>query len=166
MLRMIGFSLVLFSVVSTSTSPSLSLAAEMPIEDAWKALPKYEYGKDMAALLTIDREVIRAMAAPASRSACATRLAALLEAASTTRAAKQYICLQLRQVGSRAEVPLLTRLLADPRASQMARYALESIPGEESIAALRDAMNTLHGDSLIGVINSVAARKDVQSVAS
>jgi HEAT repeat protein len=165
MLRIIGFSLVLFSVVSTSTFPSLSLAAEMPIEDAWKALPKYEYGKDMAALLTIDREVIRAMAAPASRSACAARLAALLEAASTTRAAKQYICLQLRQVGSRAEVPLLTRLLADPRVSQMARYALESIPGEESIAALRDAMNTLHGDSLIGVINSVAARKDVRSVA-
>ena len=33
-------------------------AAAMPAEDAWKALANYEYGKDMAALLTIDREVI------------------------------------------------------------------------------------------------------------
>ena len=47
----------------------------------------------------------------------------------------------------------------------MARYALESIPGEQSVAALRDAMDTLQGDSLIGAINSVAVRKDVRSVA-
>ena len=140
-------------------------AAAMPAEDAWKALANYEYGKDMAALLTIDREVIRAMATPAGRSACAARLAAVLEAAGTTPAAKQYICCQLRQVGTAAEVPALARLLANPRTSQMARYALESIPGEESVAALRNALDTLHGDSLIGAINSVAARKDVRSVA-
>ena len=165
MLRMIGFSLTLFIVVSTSTFLSISGAAEMPIEDAWKALPKYEYGQDMAALLAIDREVIRAMAVPASRLACATRLAALLEAANTTLAAKQYICLQLRQVGSAAEVPLLTRLLANPTTSQMARYALESIPGEESIAALRNALGALQGDLLVGVINSVAVKKDARAVA-
>jgi hypothetical protein len=140
-------------------------AAAMPAEDAWKALANYEYGKDMAALLTIDREVIRAMATPAGRAACAARLAAVLEAAGTTPAAKQYICCQLRQVGTAAEVPALARLLADPKTSQMARYALESIPGEESATALRKALDTLHGDFLIGAINSLAARKDVRSVA-
>jgi HEAT repeat protein len=139
-------------------------AAEMKTEDAWKAMPKYQYGNDMAALLTIDREVIRATATPTARSACAARLAAILEDSKTTPAAKQYICCQLRQVGTAAEVPLLTRLLADPNTSQIARYALEAIPGDESLAALRKALDTLQGGDLIGAINSVAARKDAQSV--
>ena len=101
----------------------------VPIEDAWKALPTYQPGQDMAALLAIDRAVIQAMASPPTRSACAARLAALLADAGTTPAARQYICLQLRQIGTPAEVPLLARLLSQPDTSEMARYALETIPG-------------------------------------
>ena len=139
-------------------------AAEVPIEEAWKALPKYEHGQDMAALLAIDRAVIEAMATPQARSACAARLAALLEAEGTTPAARQYICLQLRQVGTPAEVPLLRKLLASPETSEIARYALEAIPGEESLGALRCGLTTLKGKTLVGVINSLAARKDAGSV--
>ncbi len=161
MLRLIGLSLLL-SLVLMPTLPAI--AAEMSADEAWKALPTYQYGQDMSALLAMDREVIKAMATPATRSACAARLAALLEAPSTTPAAKQYICCQLRQVGMSAEVAILTRMLAKPETSQMALYALEAIPGEQSLAALRAALDTLHGDLLIGTINSVAARKDVRSV--
>ncbi len=164
MSRVFAFSLML-PVVALMMPRSGAAAAGMQVEDAWKALPKYEYGKDMAVLLAIDREVIHAMATPASRSACAARLAAVLEGPDTTIAARQYICFQLRQVGSAAQVPVLTRLLASPETSQMARYALESIPGEESLASLRDALGALQGDFLIGAINSVAARKDTRSVA-
>lgn len=164
MFRIFSFSLLLL-VVPAATFLSNSMAAEMPAEDAWKSLPKYEYGQDMAALLTIDREVILAMATPASRSACAARLAVVLAAKETTLAAKQYICCQLRQVGTATEVPFLTRMLANSETSQMARYALESIPGEESIVALRSSLNILQGEPLIGVVNSIAVRKDVRSVA-
>ena len=87
------------------------------------------------------------------------------KAADTTLPAKQYICLQLRQVGTPAQVPLLAQMLTKPETSQMARYALEAIPGDESIAALRSGLGTLQGDSLVGVINSVAVRKDAASVA-
>jgi len=140
--------------------------AEISLEDAWKALPEYEYGQDMAVLLAVDRAVIEAMASPSARSACAGRLAGVLEADGTTLAARQYICLQLRQVGTPAEVPVLERLLGEPETSQMARYALEAIPGDESLAALRAALATQEGDLLIGVVNSLAARKDAVSVAT
>jgi len=140
------------------------ISAEMSTEDAWKALPKYEYGQDMAALLAIDRAVIQAMASPETRSACAGRLATLLVADETTMPARQYICLQLRQIGTPAEVPALTKLLAKPETSEMARHALEAIPGEESATALREALTNLQGELLVGVINSVAARKDVLAV--
>jgi len=119
----------------------------------------------MAAVLVIDREVIRAMATPETRSACAARLAAMLEAAETTPAARQYICLQLRQAGTPAQVPLLAKLLATPETSEIARYALEAIPGEESLSALRDSLGALRGPLLIGAINSIGARRDARSVA-
>jgi HEAT repeat protein len=139
-------------------------AAEMPVEDAWKALPKYEPGQDMAALLAIDRAVIDAMTSPQTRSACAARLASVLADADTTPAARQYICLQLRQIGTAAEVPLLAELLMKPETSQIARYALETIPGPEAASALRGALTTLDGKLLLGVIQSVAARKDAAAV--
>ncbi len=139
--------------------------AEMPADEAWQALPKYEHGQDMAPLLAIDREVIQAMASGSSRSACAARLAALLEAADTTPAARQYVCLQLRQVGTPAQVPLLVRLLTSAEMADSARQTLQAIPGEESAAAMRTALGTLRGTLLLGAVNSVGVRRDGQAVA-
>jgi len=164
MSRIKRFTLPLILAVLSAIGFRPVAAAEMPLDEAWKALPKYEHGQDMAALLAIDRAVIEAMAAPEKRSACAARLAALLVAEGTTPAARQYVCLQLRQVGTPAEVPVLGRLLARPETCQMARYALEAIPGDESLAALRGGLATLKGKMLVGVVNSLAARKDTGSV--
>ena len=104
MLRILDSLSSLFLLVVLASSSS-ALAAAMSAEDAWKALPTYRYGSDMAALLTIDAEMIHAMATPEKRAACAARLAAILESKETTLAAKQYVCCQLRQVGTAAEVP-------------------------------------------------------------
>lgn len=139
-------------------------AVEMPVEEAWKALPQYEYGQDMAALLTVDRAVIEAARSPQARAACAARLAAVLVSERATAAAKQYVCLKLRDVGTAAEVPLLAKLLEQPQTSQIARYALEAIPGPEAAAALRAALTKLEGQELVGVINSIAARRDVAAL--
>jgi HEAT repeat protein len=54
----------------------------------------------------------------------------------------------------------LAKLLDDPQLSHDARYALQSNPAPEAGAALRSALDRLHGDVLIGVINSVASRRD------
>lgn len=151
-------------VAAGHLAPVSGSAGEMPVEDAWKALPGYEPGQDLAALLAIDRAVIDAMASPQTRSACAARLAKLLADSDTTPAARQYICLQLRQVGTPAEVPLLARLLMKPETSEIARYALQSIPGPEAASALRDALTSLDGRRLVGVIQSVAARQDAVAV--
>ena len=157
--------LVILAAIGTLCYQPLT-AAEMPVENAWKALPKYEHGQDMAPLLAIDRVVIEAMALSETRSACAQRLGGLLAADEITPAARQYVCLQLRQIGTSAEVPLLARLLDNPDTSEMARYALQTIPGPEAASALRGALATLDGIRLVGVIHSVAARKDADAVAT
>jgi len=138
--------------------------APMPADEAWKALPGYQYGQEMAPLLAIDGEVIRSMASAETRSQCAARLAALLEKSDTTLAAKQYICLQLRQVGGPAEVPVLEGLLDDSKIAESARLALASIGGRQAISALRGALGRLQGDLLVGAIHSLATRKDADAV--
>ncbi len=150
--------LILAAIALASTTLRAEQISE---EQAWKALPQYEYGQDLAALLVIDRAVIRCHQSPEARAACAARLAAVLASDHSTVAAKQYVCLKLRDVGTEAEVPLLAKLLEKPETSQMARYALEAIPGDEASAALRAALTRLQGKLLVGVIHSVAARGDL-----
>ncbi len=150
-----------FALLLLSTAPA---TGAMPLDEAWKALPGYEHGHDMAPLLAIDRAVIEAMADAELRAACAARLAALLENPEATLAARQYVCLQLRQIGTPVEVPILAKALLAGETSEMARHALEAIPGDESLAALRAALAELEGPALVGVIHSLGARADTQSV--
>jgi HEAT repeat protein len=79
---------------------------------------------------------------------------------------KAITCKQLAVYGSKAAVPALAPLLADKELSSWARIALEAIPGPESDNALRQAMGKVQGRLLIGVINSIAVRRDAKAVDS
>ncbi len=81
-----------------------------------------------------------------------------------TMAGKQYICRQLGLIGTDAAVPSIASLLAKAETNDMARYALERIPGEASAGALRDALKSTSGRSAVGVINSLGQRRDTKSV--
>jgi len=140
-----------------------AVAAEMPSAEAWQALPRYTAGQDLAPLLTIDREAIAAMATPQAQAAFAAKLAALLDAADATPATRQYVCRQLRQVGTAAEVPRLVSCLNAPEVADAARQALEAIPGPEATAALRQALETLRGPLLVGAIRALGTRRDTAS---
>ena len=71
---------------------------------------------------------------PHARAEIAARLAQLLRQPDTTPAAKQFICLQLRQIGTPAEIPPAgPSSCKHPTRAQMAIYAIAAIPGQESI---------------------------------
>jgi type 1 glutamine amidotransferase/HEAT repeat protein len=78
--------------------------------------------------------------------------------------AKLAVCRQLRLIGSEKSVRILGRLLLEGETTDMARYALEKIPGPAADKALLDALNTAQGDILLGVISSVGARKTQEAV--
>ncbi|MCX5683595.1 MAG: HEAT repeat domain-containing protein [Planctomycetota bacterium] len=77
---------------------------------------------------------------------------------------KAITCKELAVFGSKAAVPALAPLLADKELSSWARIALEAIPGPEVDEALRQAMGKVQGRLLIGVINSLAVRRDAKAV--
>ena len=79
-------------------------------------------------------------------------------------AQKAITCKELAIHGSGAAVPDLAKLLPNPQLSSWSRIALEAIPGEQSDAALRQAAESLRGQLLVGVINSIGVRRDKKAV--
>jgi HEAT repeat protein len=79
-------------------------------------------------------------------------------------AEKAIPCKELAIYGTKDAIPALAPLLSDPQLSSWARIALEAIPGPAADDALRDAMGKVQGRLLIGVINSIAVRRDPKAV--
>jgi len=77
---------------------------------------------------------------------------------------KAITCKRLAIYGTARAVPALAPLLSDPHLASWARIALEAIPGPEADEALRAAMGRLQGLLLVGTINSIGVRADVQAV--
>ncbi len=80
------------------------------------------------------------------------------------RKAKADACRELAVVGNSQAVPVLVGLLANEELSHMARYALETIPGDSVNPALRSELTKLQGRQLVGVIGSLGVRRDPAAV--
>jgi HEAT repeat protein len=127
------------------------------LEQAFDALKTYNYGTDRHVLDPIDEAVVTAHNDPAARKALEARLLSVLKT-SAPLDAKDYVCRQLRTIGTAASVPVLEPLLADPELSHMSRYALERIPDSQAGKALEHQLRKLSGNLKIGVIASLGAR--------
>jgi len=92
------------------------------------------------------------------------RLIAILQDKSASVYARAKACQRLAVVGDKSAVPALAALLADTQLSHYARFGLEPISDPSAGDALRAALANLKGNLLIGVINSIAQRKDAKSV--
>ncbi len=80
--------------------------------------------------------------------------------------AKQYVCRELGIIGTEKSIPILAVMAADPDTSDMARYALERIPGTAVDDALRMALAKATGKTKTGIINTLGMRRDAKSVSA
>jgi hypothetical protein len=128
-------------------------------DDALAAMQAYEYGDSRETLSVVEDMVRDAANGPDGGQALAAELAALLGARGTTHDAKQFICRQLWIIGTENEVAAIAPLLRDPKTSDMARYALEGIPGSAVDAALLEALPRTSGKTKAGIISSLGNRR-------
>jgi HEAT repeat protein len=77
---------------------------------------------------------------------------------------KAVACAGLKRVATARSVPVLTVLLTDNELSHAARYVLESLPGPEAENALLSALPQTSGSNQVGIINSLAMRRDPVAV--
>lgn len=140
------------------------MAYDLTTLDApFAALKAFDWGADAAAFQPIDAAVIAAHTDADLRAALESRFALLL-ADDSSRAAKEYVCRKLAMIGTAASVPGLAALLPNPTHSHMARFALERIDAPAAGDALREALPKVDRTLKIGMISSLASRKDQASV--
>lgn len=135
----------------------------IPLDDEFKALAAFDWGADAAPLAKLDAAVI-ACHGDAALTADLERRFGEIVTGKASRAAKEYACRKLSMIGTAASVPVLAPRLADPAESHMARFALERIPAPAAGDALRNALGLVSGDLAIGMISSLANRRDAASV--
>jgi HEAT repeat protein len=132
------------------------------LEQSFELLKAYKSGDDSTVLIPIEEAVMAVQGDMANRTALERRLVAMLTPA-YSYVARSFVCRQLALIGTPASVRALAPLVLEEELSVHARNALERIPGAESEKALRDALGQAKGRTRIGVINSVAARRDAAS---
>ena len=135
------------------------------LEQAFEALKTYDWGADRNVLNPIDEAVVKTRNDAAARKELESQLLAVLQG-NAPRDAKDYVCRQLRTMGTAASVPVLEQLLADAELSHMARYALERIPEPQAGQALERQLRKLSGDLKIGVISSLGSRGQAPAATS
>jgi HEAT repeat protein len=127
------------------------------LEQAFEALKTYDYGVDRHVLDPIDEAAVTTRNDPAARKDLEQRLLAVLQSKAPLDA-RDYVCRQLRAIGTASSVPALEALLPNPELSHMARYALERIPDHQAGKALENQLRKLNGQLKVGVISSLGTR--------
>jgi hypothetical protein len=132
--------------------------------DPWEACAALEYGADRSFAWSVREQVINTP--PEGRSRIEDRLLKALGLPTCTAAGRAFLCQMLALVGSEKSVPILSALLKQANAVELARYALEAIPGPEASAALRAALADVSGPAKAGLIGSIAMRRDREATAA
>ena len=130
--------------------------------DRWNVIVTLDWGDERSLASELETVILDADAAqwPSHEK----KLVAVLKNPECTEVARDFVVRMLRMIGSPACVGALKSMLANAKQADVARYALESIDGEEASAALRDALGTLKGAPKAGVIGSLAVRGDKKAL--
>ncbi|MGQ9636090.1 MAG: HEAT repeat domain-containing protein, partial [Bryobacteraceae bacterium] len=153
--------LVALSLAFTGWAAPPPATAEL--DAIFTQVAEYQAGGDRSALAKLDEWLRQVTTLPGLRAEIERRLIRLIRGKATP-AGIEEACRRLSLIGTEASVPALARLLAAPATAEMARYALERIPGQAASQALRNALIRAEGDLKISLINSLGARRDAAAV--
>jgi len=156
--------------VDTKPKPLISSGKGSEMEELFEKIKKYDYGQSRTTLTEVSNMIRDAYGSPAKLRQIERSLVGVLRS-DATPAAKQFVCRKLSIIGTEGCVPALAAMLTkkpgskqEPHPADMARYALERIPGAAVSAALRKALADTTGKAKVGIINSLGQRRDRKAV--
>lgn len=130
--------------------------------EPFAALPAYQAVRDQALPPALQDLVYQSK--PGEYGAIEEKLLKAIGQPQCTRDGKALACRMLQRVGSARCVPALAAMLPDPELSHMARYALQGLDCPAAGQSLREALPRTRGAVRIGVISSLAERRDTECV--
>ena len=151
------------TLVSGAATVAVAQTDSTAVDKALETLKTYDWGADREALKPIDQAIIATQGDAAARKALEKSLVDAL-AGDISRSAQDYVCRKLRVVGTTQSVEALAALLPAEETSHIARYALERIPDEKAVEAMRDALPKVGSKLKPGIIGSLGVRRDKKSI--
>ena len=133
------------------------------LEAILRDLDSFSYSKNEEVLYRLREYILNNRTTEESRAACEDKLLTFL-GSTPNLDARLAVCRELRLIGSDKSAAALGKMLLQPETTDLARYALEKIPGAAADKALLDALNTAPGEAKIGIISSLGNRKSAESV--
>ncbi|MCF7975069.1 MAG: ThuA domain-containing protein [Phycisphaerae bacterium] len=152
--------------LKVDTTPIESQATNLnwtDVDAVLKQVALYEYAGSKESLNRLEQMAREAAAYPRDQRKLEEALASLLTQ-NISIAAKDFVCRQLRLIGSESSVPALMTLLADPDTEYMARMALESIPGKGVDQRLCAVLPNMPAKVQIGIMSTLGRRADDRAV--
>lgn len=126
-------------------------------------LDTFAYSRNEEVLYRLREYILNNRGSEGSRAACEDKLLTFLGSTSNPYA-RLAACRELRLIGSERAVPVLGRMLVQPETTDMARYAMEKIPGPAVDRALIEALDTSQGETRLGIISTLGSRKTTGAV--
>jgi len=149
-------------LIATMAPPAFSADPPAPspsdIEAGLASIKEYDFGQTRENLVKISDIFAAARKDAGALAKVEKAMAAFIEGQATP-AAKQFVCGQLGYIGTDASVPALAKLLGSDETADMARMALERIPGEKVDGALIEAAKKTEGIHLVGLLNTLGERR-------
>jgi type 1 glutamine amidotransferase len=143
--------------VDATPKPAADSAKGSEMDQLMVKVKAYEFGESREALTTLSDKIRQAYGNADELKNIEKALLGVLQS-DARYAGKQYVCRELSIIGTDQSVPVLAKMLTDGKLSDMARYALERIPGEAADKALLAALPKAEGKAKIGIVNSLGER--------
>jgi HEAT repeat protein len=159
--RLVMTGLLCLILAATTTAGEGSDLGDL--KKAFESISSYQYGDSRTTLTEISDFLHRVYGRPDALKAVEQEFISFLES-DATLPAKRFICEQLSLIGTEASVPLLARMALEPPTSDMARFALERVPGPAADKELREILPQAAGKERIGIVNTLGVRRSVEAV--
>jgi HEAT repeat protein len=127
------------------------------MEQQLAKIKTYDFGASRQPLTELSDEIRKAYGKPEELKKYEAALIDVLKS-DAKYAGKQYACRELSIIGTEQSVSVLAGMLTNQEYSDMARYALERIPGEAPNKAMCEALAKAEGKAKIGIVNSLGER--------
>jgi uncharacterized protein len=128
------------------------------LEAILRDLDSFVYSKNEEVLYRLREYILINRGSEESKAGCEDKLLTFLDSTPNLDA-KLAVCRELRLIGGEKSAAVLGRMLLKPETTDLARYALEKVPGPAADKALLDALNTAQGEVQLGIISSLGNRR-------
>ena len=158
-----GFRALMLRGTEWAAAGEVTIPPPDPVPLAIEGIVGYKFGQSRKGLLLVEDVVHNALNSPGERARLEEALLGVL-GSEATRECREFVCKQLSLIGTEQAVPALAALLTHEELADMARYALERIPGPAVDEALRNALGQATGLAKVGLLNTLGERGDPNSV--